>query len=295
MNNMPATAMPPRPVMPEKNPLTKYFRQPAIYIMPPSQGQWWPMGSMNIPETGEFAVYPMTSKDEVILRTPDALINGQGMVDVIESCVPDIKDAWKIPATDVDTILIAIRIASFGHNMDFEATCQQCNEEHTYSLDLRSMLGSVKCPNFNQTHEDHGLIIKFRPQAYYGLNKANKVNFEVQKLAESLGNLEDSDVRTTEAITQMTRMVNLNLEILTDVTEWIALIDDPENKIKDKNFIQEFYENADSKMIENIQTAYGNIAKEGSIPPQKTKCAGCQEDMSLEITFDYANFFGKGS
>ena len=73
------------------------------------------------------------------------------------------------------------------------------------------------------------------------------------------------------------------------------MLEDPENRIKEKNYIEEFYQNADSKLVETIQTAYGDIAKQGAIPAQKTKCAGCNEDMSLEITFDYANFFGKGS
>ena len=278
-----------------KNPLTKLFRQPAIYFMPPSQGRWWPMGAMNVPETGEFAVFPMTSKDEVTLRTPDALLNGQGMVEVIQSCVPDIKDAWKMPATDVDATLIAIRIASYGHKMDFESKCPLCEETHTYALDLRGMLDSIKLPDFEQTFNVNGLTLKFRPQAYYGMNKVSKINFEVQKLGQALDALEDGDERVRESMVQMNRLVDLNLEVLTECTEHIIMDENPEEKIKNKEYILEFYKNIPSALSQQIQTAYTDIAKKGAVPPVKTNCAGCNEEIDMSIEFDYTNFFVAGS
>jgi hypothetical protein len=77
------------------NPLNKYFRQPAIYVSLPS-GTNYPPHVVTPQQTGELGVMPMTAKDEIRFKTPDALMNGQGVVDVIQSCVPDIKDAWQI-------------------------------------------------------------------------------------------------------------------------------------------------------------------------------------------------------
>ena len=278
-----------------KNPLTKLFRQPAIYFMPPSQGRWWPIGAMNIPATGEFAVFPMTSRDEITLRTPDALLNGQGMVEVIQSCVPDIKDAWKMPATDVDAVLIAIRIASYGHKMDFDSTCPFCDETHTYALDLRGMLDAIKAPDFDQAFELNEISIKFKPQAYYGMNRASKINFEVQKLSQSIDGIEDSDQKVQEAIGQMNRLVELNFEVLAECTDYIVVNDNPNEQIKNRDFILEFYRNIPSTLLGSIQDAYTVLAKAGSVPPTKTLCAGCQEEMEMNIQFDYANFFGNGS
>ena len=42
-----------------------------------------------------------------MMKTPDALVNGETTVEVIQSCMPNIKDAWKIPVIDLDVILIA--------------------------------------------------------------------------------------------------------------------------------------------------------------------------------------------
>ena len=58
---------------PASNPLFKHFKQPAIYLNLPSKGQYWPEGSIDYPATGDIPVYPMTVKDEITLKTPDAL------------------------------------------------------------------------------------------------------------------------------------------------------------------------------------------------------------------------------
>ena len=99
------------------NPLNKYFRQAAIHITLPSNGDY-PPHVITPSATGEFPVMPMTAKDEIKFKTPDALMNGQGVVDVIQSCCPDIKDAWQIRSHDLDTILIAIRIATYGERAE---------------------------------------------------------------------------------------------------------------------------------------------------------------------------------
>jgi hypothetical protein len=83
--------------MPEtSNPLLKHFRQPQLYLRLPSEGKWWSADSLELPVTKEIAVYAMTARDELLIKTPDALLNGQATVDVIQSCCPNIKDAWKL-------------------------------------------------------------------------------------------------------------------------------------------------------------------------------------------------------
>ncbi len=96
------------------NPLAKHFRQPKLYVNLPSGGMFYPQGSLEPTETGEFPVYAMTAKDELMFKTPDALLNGQSTVSVIQSCIPNIKNAWHIPSIDIDAILVAIRMATYG-------------------------------------------------------------------------------------------------------------------------------------------------------------------------------------
>jgi hypothetical protein len=141
------------------NPLVKHFRRPAIYFKLPSAGNFWEENTLDLPVIGEIPVYPMTTADELTLKTPDALMNGSGIVSVIQSCCPNIKDAWKMPSIDVDAVLIAIRIASYGQSMAISSVCPHCGEEHDYDVDLVNLIGQVKCPNFNTPVEYDGLKI----------------------------------------------------------------------------------------------------------------------------------------
>lgn len=280
----------------QTNPLSKLFRQPSIFMPLPSNGNYWKKDAIVIPQNGEVAVYPMTSRDEVILRTPDALINGQGMIDVIHSCIPDIKNAWGMPSTDVDAVLIAIRIASYGHQMDFDAECPHCGEVHTYSMDLRSMLDGIRTPNFAQDFEfDQQVVIRFKPQEYFNMNKINKMNFEIQKLAQAIEAIEDEDVKTAEAVSQMDRLIELNLEILADSTESITLVEAPDQSVTKRDFILEFYRNVPGSLVKRIQEAYGELAALGAVPKQQTPCGSCGQVFEMAVTFDYANFFAGGS
>ena len=125
------------------NPLNKYFRQPAIYVSLPTGGDY-PPTVLEKSQTGEIGVMPMTARDEIKFKTPDALMNGQGVVDVIQSCIPQIKDAWQISNYDLDTILIAIRIATYGETMDITFNVPIVNEKSSHTVNLPALLEQIK-------------------------------------------------------------------------------------------------------------------------------------------------------
>ncbi len=51
-----------------KNPLQKFFRQPAIYFPLPSKGQNYAPGVLDLPANGEVPIYP-THHDPIGLRS----------------------------------------------------------------------------------------------------------------------------------------------------------------------------------------------------------------------------------
>ena len=73
--------------MSDSNPLQQYFRQPKIFISLPSKGLYYGAGSFQ----GDYNSVPimaMTGMDEILMKTPDALFNGEATFKVIESCCP---------------------------------------------------------------------------------------------------------------------------------------------------------------------------------------------------------------
>ncbi len=165
-----------------QNPLSKFYRQPAVYIKLPSNGRYWPEGSINIPPNGEIPVLPMSAKDDISMRNADALMNGATTVDIIQSCIPNILDAWKTPSIDIDALLIAIRLASYGNKMEFDTACAKCNEELSYETDLGQVLGNINIPDFEKPLEVNDLLIWFKPNKYSEMNDTNQQKYQQQRL-----------------------------------------------------------------------------------------------------------------
>ena len=111
------------------NPLRQYFRRPSLYIKLPSKGHFYPAGAIDMPENGELPVFPMTAIDEITSKTPDALFSGAAVTDIIQSCIPAIKDPWVLPSIDLDTILIAIRAATNGNELEIQSLCAKCEND----------------------------------------------------------------------------------------------------------------------------------------------------------------------
>lgn len=278
----------------QKNPLIKYFRQPAIHVKLPSNGQFWPDGALDMPVTGELPVYPMTTKDEIVLRTPDALMNGSGVVNIIQSCIPSIKNGWAIPSIDVDTLLIAIRIASYGETMDIETKCPHCGESNNHGLNLHNCLSSIKCPNYVNLINFNDLKIKLKPSTYFGNNKIESIDFEQQKILKALENVGiPEDVKAAEIQKSMDRLVEISIDILVNNTDYIETTDNV--KVRDLGFIKEFYLNAPTKLIKLIQSQLEKLSHDGGIKSQLVSCNDCQKQYEVPVIFNYSSFFGDGS
>jgi hypothetical protein len=276
------------------NPLVKHFRQPAIYLKLPSNGQFWPEGSLELPLNGEIPILPMSTKDEITLKTPDALLNGQGVVNVIESCCPNIKDAWQTPSIDVDAIIIAIRIASYGNEMDFESSCPKCNEGNDYSIDLSNVLSSITPGNYSKKISVDELKIKLRPQAYFNANKSNMLAFEEQQILRTLAQIEDNPEEAKKAFDQqLAKLINTNIGMLATSTDYIETLEG--QIVADPAYIEEFYNNCNSAVIKSVRTQLTEFNNAGGIKPVAVKCNHCEHDFEIGIMFDYSSFFGKGS
>lgn len=280
--------------MSDINPLSKHFRQPAIYLSLPSKGKYWPDGSIDLSLTGQVPIYPMTIRDEIVLRTPDALLNGEGVVKTIQSCCPNIKNAWVMPNNDSDAILIAIRIASYGPDMNVDSKCPHCSADNQHTIDLNQTIDRIKFPNFDNIVGIDNLKIKLKPQTYEVANKANLAAFEEQKMLLNLiaENTDDQE-KVAEFNKRMNNLNELNIELLTGTTEYIETEDG--SKVTDPKFIAEFYDNVDAKVVRAVKKAVEQLKAESNLPMINVNCESCDKSYEMGIEFDYARFFDQNS
>jgi hypothetical protein len=275
------------------NPLKQFFRQPSIYIRLPSQGQFWEPGSIDMPRNGEVPVLPMTAIDEMTYRTPDALFNGQAVVSVIESCIPCIKDAWQCPTIDLDTILIAIRLASFGHEMQIDTVCPHCSNSEEYGVDLRNVLDNLKAADYTQNIINGDLEIYFRPLTYRQTTDNTLRQFEEQKVLNVIPDVEMEDreklSRLNAALSNLTK---LTIETL---AQTISLVKTPNATVSESEYITEWLANAPSSIFDRIKDHVIGLREVSEIKPLTINCVQCQQTFEQSITLDQAFFFGDAS
>ena len=276
------------------NPLSQYFRQPKIYIKLPSQGKYYPQGAIDMPQNGEIPILPMTAIDEITYRTPDALFSGQAVINVIQSCVPAIKDAWAIPSIDIDTILVAIRIASYGHNMDFATKCPACSNVDEYQVDLRIVLDGIKTPDYSQPIKQGDIEIYFKPMTYKNLSENNKLQYDEQRVFQSLptDGTEIDQTRLTAMSDALKKMTQMTVNAL---SQSIMSIRTPQAIVSEPEYISEFIQNCDRNLFNLIQDYVIDHKSEAEMQPIGIKCANCQNEYKQAITLDMTSFFGRAS
>lgn len=275
------------------NPLSQYFRQPAIYVRLPSGGQGWADGSLTVTPDGEYPVLPMTTRDEITYRTPDALFNGQAVVSVIQSCMPNILDAWAMPSADIDTVLIAIRIATYGHEMDITTQCPQCQEQQDYGVDLRRIMEKITAPDTAKPLVIGDLRLHFRSLTYREANNSSLDQFADQKALQNL----DAQQLTDEERAQ--RLGQLLLK-LTDITAQllarsISEIETPQVTVTDQQQIQEWLLNCDVAVFDRVRDHVIKNKQQAEIAPLQLTCQSCQHAYTQPFTLDQSNFFGAAS
>ena len=279
------------------NPLSMFMRQPKIYIRLPSGGQYWPEGSLQLSETEEYPVYSMTAKDELTLKVPDALMNGQAVVDVIQHCMPNIKNAWHVPALDIDVILIAIRLATYGEMMTTPIKFGD-DLELEYQIDLRVLMDQLMEqitwePVVQVTNE---LTVFVKPLDYKHMSSAALKTFETQKIMQVVNDDTMSEEKKIELF--RTSFKSLSDATLGTISDSISRIDSVNGSTDNPKFIKEFIDNTDKEIFNKIQAHLEKLKDINAIKPMVVEVTdemreqGIKTDtVEVPITFDPSTFF----
>lgn len=273
----------------DHNPLKQYFRRPGVYLKLPSKGIGYGAATVVMPETGELPVFPMTAIDEITTKTPDSLYNGSAVADIIKSCIPAIKNPWEITSTDLDAILVAIRMATNGSEMEIETTCPECKEESKYGVNLSMILNNFKTGDYEKLTEVNELKIKFKPLNYKELTENSIRQFEVQKLMVNLNSMEDSPERDNKT-SEVLRILSIStISVLASTLEYIET---PETRVTEREYILDFLQNTDKRVFEAIRDRSVELRESTQTKPLHITCPSCSHEFDQIFTLNVSDFFG---
>ncbi len=279
----------------ESNPLKKYYRQPKQFVRLPSNYKYYKPGTIQVPESGEVAVFPMTAKDELLFKTPDALLNGEATVRVIQSCIPAITNAWEMPALDIDACLVAIRMATYGTKMQVKVFVPNTKIEKDMELDLQAALDKLLSNEYEDTFLYQNMEVTTRPLTYKEFSEAAIKTFEEQRLASVVQNNEMPEEEKIKRFqTSFNKLTDINIQM---VSASVASIRVDGQVVTDKVQIQEFLENTSKEFYQTIIDQSTRQKDNFTIPPVEMTATpeeikeGAPETYKVPVLFDQSNFF----
>lgn len=283
--------------MSEQSILSKYKRQPKIYLTLPSGGKFYAENPMEKSGSGEIPVYSMTAKDELLIKTPDALMNGEATVEVIKSCCPLISDPWQMPIIDIDAVLIAIRIATYGEQMEINVpiTGIEPVETETFTMDLRALLDGMQGKTWTTEFTLGELTFEIAPLTYKQSTDLYQGTYESQRLASIMQRDDIPDQEKMEAFKEGFKKLSAqNLEL---VLKHIKAIKTEDGSEANPLAIREFFDNTDKETFTQVSDFLEKNRNDWQIKPQIYKVPeeyvekGAPEEIQVPLVFDQSNFF----
>ena len=281
--------------MTKESKLSKYYRAPKLYVRIPSQGAFNP--DMETAMSGELAIMAMTGRDETMIKNPDALLNGEAVTSVIKSCVPGIKEPSELPITDIDTLLIAIKIATNGDEHEITAQCPKCKTSCRGTVNLRNILPTAKMLESEYPIKlDTGVTVYIRPYNYAMQTEAALAAFDETK---TLQNLQKDKEINSESMAiynkSFRRMADMSVSLLSRSIAKVVTPDGDEET--DPNEIYAFIQNIDSKAAKQVDDLLGKINSLDIEKKMEMQCEkeSCKNVWTTEVEFNASDFFGDGS
>lgn len=271
--------------------LQSLYRKKDIYIPLPSKGNFYPSG-INLSADGDIGIMSMTAKDDLLLKSPDSLFNGQSIIEMIKSCVPDIENPEEMPYCDLDIILIAISAAT-KKKMDLVSVCEKCNTENEYQLDISTFLSKIPDIDLSLSHVDVGnnAIVNIRPYKLKDQLKLRTKTFNKRRIEKILNedvngeNVEDLSTLFTSIIEEISR-INLDL-----IAENIISVEINEEVINDPDEIKQWVYNMEKSTYELISERITKISEVNVNTEVKMACPSCEHKYSNNIETNPMDFF----
>jgi len=273
------------------NPLSKYFREPGISVKLPSMGAFYRNGEVEFNEMREVATFPMTAADEIMLKNPDALQNGDAVASVLMSCCPAVKKPFDLVSTDVEALLLAIRSSTYGDEIEFDSKCPSCGHDNTFGLSIDYLLSTMNIlePQYPVFITDQ-LTVFVKPHSYRGSTLKAMAAFEQTKLVWQLQDEKLSEEEKKSIYEESFKsLVSKNYELLSDCIDYIAI---PEGPVDNRDHIVEFVKNVDSKKASKISEMIDHVNEIGITKTHDIQCEKCEHQWKADLSYDPSHFFG---
>ena len=269
--------------------------RPGIFTKLPSGGKFY-KNPPTLNADMEIEVRPMTAVDELKLKNPDGLLNNESLLDVIRACVPAIPDPSEVPSPDLDVIMVALSIATYGHTQEFEIKCTHCGAVNQVMKDMRPMLASFKKIDDDPNIMVGDMRVFVQPYSLKTRQLISDIMMNARRAAYQMRIKHEKGITDDEALTIMQREMNgmmndMSEKTFTSLSESVIAVDMDGEMVTDRNEIDEWVHMLaapDARKIKDKVTELGTVLN----ARHEFQCAECGKASVTEVETNPANFFG---
>ncbi len=260
-------------VVPERvNPLIEKLKKkiPGETFRLPSRGLFYKDSELDTEvEDGEIVIYPMTTVDELTMRSSDMLFQGTAITEVIGRCVPQILKPGRLIASDVDYVLTCLRKVSYGPLMPINHKCSHCEAPpKDFNLSIDHFIRSSK--EITQDQFD-AMSVNI---ADYNVKLKPCVFEEMIKILQRSGDEFDTAAKISDWID----------------SSLLAIIRSVDG-IKDRDLILEWLQKLPRDLKEDLSSSVENINKWGVEFDYDVTCESCGGKDNVKATMNPTGFF----
>lgn len=278
---------------PKVNPLLDKVRMPGSTFSLPSGGGFYKDGEVKF-ENGKSEVYvsPMTTVDEIAITSLDKLLNGTAVSEVFSRCIPAVQDPYGLLSSDVDYLMVALRIVSMGKDTEvtYNHRCSEESKEHTYVVDVEAQIldktKKLSKGAMNQYKVDlsTGIHIEFQPLTYGGLLRVQELLTDIQSLMQKRENETNKNKRAKIVDELNAATAAYFMALMSNV---VASMDN----IEDEEMIAEALAAMSLPLREELMDAFNEMDDWGHPSTVKLKCRDCGEEVEVPLDLNPVSFF----
>lgn len=275
----------------QPNPLAQYFRQIKFYTKLPSGTTYYEPNEIKFTDSGEVGILPMAARDEMILKNPDALLNGEALYEVIRSCVPAVNNPRVLLTNDIDTLITAIRYATYNDTLETQLICPNCKHDNLFKLDLQYSLNNMSFLESEYViNLDSGLSVFVKPYSFPDVLSGLHAQFEQSKITRSI---EDKNLSDEERLKMFSKAFKEMGTVTSNLmcNSVIKVVDESKNiNVNNKDHIRGLLHNIDKVSADKITDLIKEINTIGIKRNFAAKCEKCNHEWDNDIDFNPVNF-----
>lgn len=281
--------------MANDNPLKQFFRQPALYVKMPTNGRWYSQTEVTMTIDGELPVYGLTAIDEVMLNTPDAMLNGQSLEKVISNCAPDVKNVKKLLLPDLEALFLAIKSATNSGKYDFDRNCPKCEHENNFEINCQTLLDTMSYVDDSDCviNLNDELMVHVKPYSFEMRQLFMQREFEEERTLKAIDatNQELDEFEKAKILGEsIERLSKMTFDLVSKSIDRIIMTKQGAT-VTDPAHISEWLISINKQQADSVMEAVNGLNGIGVNKVIPAQCNECGHEWTETLNFDPVSFF----